>query len=211
MINEKLKYVNSGPSLTFVIPRELQKEFRPYNDSFPLKTEPYQRYYIETKNYMNFNENVENILLKYDVKDFSIQNDQKDMEETRIQMVMYQYSAYGIAALFFLIALMSVSTSIVASMEGRRKEYAILRSIGMTEKQFGKTIFFESFLFAMKAFVYSFFFSHLLLYVTNWWMKQMQPGVDNPLQVSYPWISFFISIVFVFLIILMIMFVALKP
>lgn len=210
VMKEQLQYIKSGPSLMFAIPREMGKEFRSYSDTWNTQNEFHQNYYIETEKYMEFNEKVESILQKYEIVDFSITNERKDMEETRIQILMYQYSAYAVAAFFLLIAFMSVSTSITASMEGRRKEYAILRSVGMTEKEFSKMIFIESLLFSMKAFLYSFLFSNILLFVINAWMKAMQPGVTNPIQIQYPWISLLISMVLVFLVFILNMFVSLN-
>ncbi len=61
---------------------------------------------------------------------------------------------YGFIALVTLIGVTSVFNTINTSMALRRREFAILRSTGLTPKGFNKMLFYESILYGLKALIY---------------------------------------------------------
>ncbi|MEG1596763.1 MAG: FtsX-like permease family protein [Bacilli bacterium] len=78
---------------------------------------------------------------------------------------------YGFITLVTLIGVTSVFNTINTSMALRRKEFAVLRSIGLSPLQFNKMILFESFFYGIKALFYalpvSFGFIVLFNYIFN--------------------------------------------
>ena len=61
---------------------------------------------------------------------------------------------YGFISLVTLIGITSVFNTINTSIALRRKEFAVLRSIGLTPNGFNKTLCFESLFFGLKALFY---------------------------------------------------------
>ena len=61
---------------------------------------------------------------------------------------------YGFISLVTLIGVTSVLNTINTSIALRRKEFAVLRSIGLTPKGFNKMLFFESLFFGLKSLLY---------------------------------------------------------
>lgn len=61
---------------------------------------------------------------------------------------------YGFISLVTLIGVTSVLNTINTSIALRRKEFAVLRSIGLTPKGFNKILFFESLFFGLKSLLY---------------------------------------------------------
>lgn len=61
---------------------------------------------------------------------------------------------YGFIALITLIGVTSVFNTINTSINLRRKEFAVLRSIGLTPQGFNKMIWYESLIFGLKSLLY---------------------------------------------------------
>lgn len=83
----------------------------------------------------------------------------------------------------------------------RKREFAVLRSIGLTRGGFNKILFFESLFFGVKSLVYALpvFFGIICL---------IHLSLANMLDISHlliPWNSIILSIVMVFVIVLLTM------
>ncbi len=88
-------------------------------------------------------------------------------EEFRLQkniIIVIKIFVYGFIALVTLIGVTSVINTINTSIALRRKEFAILRSIGLTKKGFNKMIYFESLFFGLKSLLYALPVSGVIIY-----------------------------------------------
>lgn len=95
----------------------------------------------------------------------------------------------------------SVFNTISTSMALRKREFAVLRSIGLTRGGFNKILFFESLFFGVKSLVYA-------LPVSFGIICLMHLSLANMLDISHlliPWNSIILSIVMVFVIVLLTM------
>ena len=61
---------------------------------------------------------------------------------------------YGFISLVTLIGVTSVFNTISTSIALRKKEFAVLRSIGLTRGGFNKMLFFESLFFGLKSLIF---------------------------------------------------------
>ncbi len=61
---------------------------------------------------------------------------------------------YGFIIVISLIGVTNIFNTITTNMELRQKEFANLKSIGMTKKEFNRMIRLESFLYGSKSFNY---------------------------------------------------------
>lgn len=71
----------------------------------------------------------------------------------------------GFATVLALISLTNIFNSIIASLRLRKKEFAMLRAVGMEEKSFRKMIRFESYFYAFKVLVYGFLLGTISSYL----------------------------------------------
>lgn len=62
---------------------------------------------------------------------------------------------YGFIILITLISIMNIINTISNSMNERRREFAMIRSVGMTPKSFVKMIYYESFRYGFKALLFA--------------------------------------------------------
>ena len=108
---------------------------------------------------------------------------------------------YGFISLVTLIGVTSVFNTISTSMALRKREFAVLRSIGLTRGGFNKILFFESLFFGVKSLVYA-------LPVSFGIICLIHLSLANMLDISHlliPWNSIILSIVMVFVIVLLTM------
>jgi putative ABC transport system permease protein len=84
-----------------------------------------------------------------------VENNLKDyaskVEEERNTVTVIRVFAYGFIVLISLIALANVFNTISTNIALRRREFAMLRSVGMTSKGFNKMMNFECILYGIRS------------------------------------------------------------
>ncbi len=105
---------------------------------------------------------------------------------------------YGFITLVTLIGVSSVFNTISTSISLRQKEFAMLRSIGLTPFGFNKILFFESIFFGIKSLIYSLPVSLLIVYL----IASTMENIIKFSEILIPWNSIIISIIGVFVIVL---------
>ena len=81
--------------------------------------------------------------------------------------IVIQIFVYGFISLVSLIGVTSVINTINTSIALRRKEFAVLRSIGLTKQGFNKMIYFESLFFGLKSLLYALPVSCIIVYLIH--------------------------------------------
>ncbi len=109
---------------------------------------------------------------------------------------------YGFITLVVLTGVTSVFNTIYTSIHLRRKEFAMLRSVGLSPKCFQKMIFFESLFFGLKSLFYALpvSFAFIFLIARSMGYSFSFGGV------LIPWTAILISIFGVFIIVLLTMY-----
>ena len=100
---------------------------------------------------------------------------------------------YGFIAVISIIGITNVFNTITTNMALRNKEFAVLKSIGMTDKEFKKMIYYESLLYGTKSLLIGLPIGGILSY---WIYKVMSDVYSAPY--NFPIVAALISIVFVF-------------
>ena len=95
----------------------------------------------------------------------------------------------------------SVFNTISTSMALRKREFAVLRSIGLTRKGFNKILFFESLFFGLKSLIYAIPVSLGVTIIIHYALADMM-SINS---IVIPWKAIIISIVSVFVIVLLTM------
>ena len=103
---------------------------------------------------------------------------------------------YGFIALITAICVANVFNTISTSISVRRREFAMLRSVGMTPKSFNRMIRYESIFYGIKALLYGIPISIAVMWMMHGALAEMfQPAF------VLPWVNILIAVLSVFLIV----------
>ena len=158
--------------------------------------------------YTQFNiisDNTDNIdkltkeLDKYDNVNYT--NVKESMKQANNMILVIKILMYGFIGLITLIGVTSVFNTISTSMALRKREFAVLRSIGLTRKGFNKILFFESLFFGLKSLIYAIPVSLGVTIIIHYALADMM-SINT---IIIPWKAIIISIVSVFVIVLLTM------
>ena len=158
--------------------------------------------------YTQFNiisDNTDNIdkltkeLDRYDNVNYT--NVRESMKQTNNMILVIKILMYGFIGLVTLIGVTSVFNTISTSMALRKREFAVLRSIGLTRKGFNKILFFESLFFGLKSLIYAIPVSLGVTIIIHYALADMM-SINS---IVIPWKAITISIVSVFVIVLLTM------
>lgn len=133
-------------------------------------------------------------------------NVQEELKVTNNMFLVLKILLYGFITLVTLIGVTSVFNTINTSISLRRKEFAMLRSMGLTPKGFNKILYLESLFFGLKSLLYALPVSIAVIYL----LSKSLGGIVPRNHLLIPWMSIFIATIGVFLIVLMTMMYASK-
>lgn len=120
------------------------------------------------------------------------------MQMQKNLLLVIKILMYGFIALVTLIGVTSVFNTINTCIALRRREFSVLRSIGLTKKGFNKILYFESLFFGLKSLLYALPVSLFVVYLIY---MSMADVVSNGFMI--PWTSIIIVVISVFIIILL--------
>ena len=125
----------------------------------------------------------------------------EEFKQTNNLILVIKILMYGFIGLITLIGVTSVFNTISTSMALRKREFAVLRSIGLTRKGFNKILFFESLFFGLKSLIYAIPVSLGVTIIIHYALADMM-SINS---IVIPWKAIIISIVSVFVIVLLTM------
>lgn len=76
------------------------------------------------------------------------------VKEERAMVIVIKIFLYGFLTVITLISVTNIFNTITSNMELRQKEFAMLKSVGMTKKEFNKMIYLETIFYCTKALLY---------------------------------------------------------
>lgn len=122
-------------------------------------------------------------------------------QEEKNMVLAIKILLYGFISLVTLIGVTSVFNTIHTSINLRRKEFAMLRSMGLTPNGFNKMILFESLFFGLKSLVFGLpvSFGFILL------IHNSMSGFGERDRLLIPWTAVMIAILGVFIVVLLAM------
>lgn len=205
------KYCNKNIDNIFVTNKsfDLIEEFS-YMDDFKLivNKKLYDSISDSSTHYTQFNiisDNTNNIdkltkdLDKYSNVNYT--NIKEAMKQANNLILVVKILMYGFISLVTLIGVTSVFNTISTSMALRKREFAVLRSIGLTNRGFNKILFFESLFFGMKSLIFAIPVSIGITVLIHYALADMM----SISTIIIPWKYIIISIVSVFVIVLLTM------
>ena len=129
--------------------------------------------------------------------DYDLYNVYKILEENRNISFVINLFAAVFTAMISLIAVANVFNTISTNIKLRRREFAMLRSVGMSDRDFNKMMRFECILYGARTMLWGLPLSGILSFLIYEGMK-IGGGENN---FVFPWSSMAISIFGVFLVV----------
>ena len=129
-----------------------------------------------------------------------------DIESIRALVTIAKVMAYGFIILISAIAAANVFNTISTNISLRRREFATLKSVGLTSKGMRKMMTFESILYGVKSLMFSLPVSLGTTYLV--YLVASDSGYEMPFYI--PWDKFIIAIASVFIIVVLSMVYSIK-
>lgn len=158
--------------------------------------------YAKTKDADKLDEEIEQYKQEENIEDSEIRifNIQENARAQNAVVLVISIFLYGFIGVITLIGITNIFNTITTNMNLRKKEFAMLKSIGMTKKEFNRMIRLESIFYGVKSLIIGIPIGILLSYgMYNVFKDNMQMSYNLPLK------AIIISIIFVSIIIGIIM------
>lgn len=135
-----------------------------------------------------------------DIENLDVFNINEQKEQMNAVVLIIAIFAYGFIIVISLIGITNVFNTINTNMRLRSKEFAMLKSIGMTKKEFNRMIRLESLFYGLKSLL-----TGVPLGLLGGYAIFKATGNTIMLDYSFPTMAVLISIVFVFFVVWLIM------
>lgn len=133
-------------------------------------------------------------------KSANVYNIEETAKQEKSMVLVVKIFLYGFIAVITLIGITNIFNTITSNMELRQKEFAMLKSIGMTKKEFNKMINLETIFYGVKSWVYGTILGLLGTFAMyKAFSVKIEQGIYIPIN------AIIISAIFVFIFVFIIM------
>ena len=137
---------------------------------------------------------------------YDLYNVNEIFEQNRNTIFVVNIFSYVFIAMISLIAIANVFNTISTNIKLRRRELAMLRSVGMTDREFDRMMIFECIFYGSRALLLGIPTAGIL----SWLIYRGMTKGGAEIAFHFPWGSLWISILGVFLIVVITMFYAIE-
>ena len=183
--------INDNSSLIVIVPYNYFGDLPDFNDG----EETGNLFKLDDDK--NLQSNLDELKQKYGIS-YNYDNLKEDFKLIRNLIFCVKLLVYGFVVLVTLIGVTSVFNTINTSIHLRRKEFAMLRSVGLSSHGFNKILLFESLFFGLKSLIYALPVSLGIIYLLYLSFMNM---TDYD-RILIPYKSILIAVIGVFIIIL---------
>lgn len=150
-------YINVEANIIFIYPYSLKSEVVSENQGNCI-------FFFTSNNHKTSYNAIKETLKENGFNNSNLYDYAKSVESNRNIVLIIKVFAYGFIVLISLIAAANVFNTISTNISLRRREFAMLKSVGMTDKGFNKMMNFECLLYGSKALLYGLPVSVLITY-----------------------------------------------
>ncbi len=122
---------------------------------------------IETKAHSDVKKELKKALEAFDFQTVTVYDLAEQFQTMNTVVYIIEVFVYGFVALITLITIANIINTISTGIAARKKEFAMLKSVGVTPKGFNKMIMLESSLYGIKALIFALPISILLSFLMN--------------------------------------------
>lgn len=159
----------------------------------------YHEIVLDVENPDKFQDEVEKALVE--ANEYHVNNSEKSKRESKSIFTLVAIFLYGFIIVIALIGITNIFNTITTSVELRAREFATLKSVGMTKSEFNKMISLESVFYGFKSLIIGIPIGSVLSYL----IYRALVGGDVTFAYSYPLNAVIISVIAVLILITVIM------
>lgn len=165
----------------------------------------YTSLYFQAEDHEKVYEDMRNTLLQNQMEAYQLSDERASQETENNTILVINVLSYGFVILIALIAVANVFNTISTNVALRRKDFAMLRSVGMTQKGFDRMMCYECLMYGTKALCWGLPVSILI----SFWLYLI---VNNGWETGFlfPWHAVIIAVVGVFLVVFTTMMYAIR-
>ena len=189
-------YLIESAQPIIIIPNGYINEIVDYYDNDEYR-EPSSIVLIKASKYTELDKKINAYIDEYKLDTLYYANIQEQTKMSRNIILIIKILFYGFISLVTLIGVTSVFNTINTSIALRRREFAVLRSMGLTPKGFNRLLQFETLIVGLKALFYALPVSLGIIYLINKSASDMVTFSD----MMIPWKSIMFAVIGVFVII----------
>ena len=161
--------------------------------------------YIKSSDCEKLESLIKEYLLDENITNYSLFNIETEAKAQRSLIILVAIFLYGFIIVISLIGVTNIINTISTNMNLRRREFAMLKSIGMTKNEFNKMINLESIMYSTKALIIGIPLGLLGSFAIY---KAFANGSDYGF--IFPWKAILIAIFVVYILVSLIMYFALR-
>ena len=156
--------------------------------------------YINSTNPSQTEQEIKKILNQNE--SYSIYNYEQEVKNLKSIIIFINIFLYSFLVIVLLISITNIFTTITTSMQIRQKEFAMLKSIGMTKKEFNKMTSLESIFIGLKSLLFGLPIGCYLSYVIyDFFMANNDTYSRVEIPFALPYQSIIISIIVIILLV----------
>ena len=159
--------------------------------------------YINSKDPSKTEKEISNVLGSSAI--YRIDNYEQEIKELKGRLLTFNIFLYSFIGIVLLISITSVFNTVTTSIETRQREFATLKSVGMSSKEFNKMISLESIFIGLKSLIIGLSIGCILSYVIydRYMENNYYSKIENPYHL--PYLQILISIIVILFIVILIM------
>ncbi|WP_424162620.1 ABC transporter permease [Bacillus amyloliquefaciens] len=158
-----------------------------------MKDEIYTYLFLKSSNPMKTQQEIE----KMKDHNLHVENKYQYRKQNEQMVMLMSVFSYGFIALISVISIANIFNTISTGISLRKREFAMLKSVGMTPKGFNKMMNYESIFYGMKALIFGIPISFAVMYlIYRSMMNKFSYGF------IFPWMSIIYVIAAVFVIVI---------
>lgn len=154
------------------------------------------RLFMKSNNPLILQENIEGIQKNYPEGTFYLYNIYTESKREEQIIIIISVFTYGFISLITAICIANILNTISTSIALRKREFAMLKSVGMTSQSFNKMINYESLLYGIKAILFGMPVSFVIMYIMHLVMN-----LKFSFIFTLPWTDILIAVIAVFVIV----------
>lgn len=157
---------------------------------------PLANLHLTSSDPLGLQEDIEEIKNANSLQDLNIYNLYQSRQRDKQMQQLVSIFVFGFVILISAVCVANIFNTISTSISLRKREFAMLRSVGMTPASFGKMIRYESIFYGLKALLYGLPLSFLAMYALY---RSLSDSFSFAFTV--PWVHIGVAVFAVFLIV----------
>lgn len=150
--------------------------------------------YLKATDHTTVAKQIEALVSEIGLRQINVYDCAYNFQSLRALVLIIRVFSYGFITLISLIAAANVFNTISTGINLRRREFAMLKSVGMDKKGFNKMMCYESLLYGFKSLLFGLPISCVMAYL----MYRLSTGTGHEIGFVLPWSSIAFAVISVF-------------